>query len=248
MKIIEEGSLLLIVYRDKKYLKKAVINKPFHGKGGAINFQDLFGKPFGIRYGEYEIYEPTMEDLVMFGLKRETQIVFPKDAALISFKLNLRPGSKIIEIGTGSGVLTFVFSNTVGPEGMVVSFEKEERHYKNAKKNIENHCSWENVTLYLGDVLTYDMSGFDAAFIDVREPWEYIDKAHKLLKKSGSIGMIVPTTNQISEALKELQKNFGEIEVLEVLLRKYKTVPERIRPTDRMVAHTGYLIFGRRLD
>jgi len=31
-------------------------------------------------------------------------------------------------------------------------------------------------------------------------------------------------------------------------LRYYKPEPERIRPTDRMVAHTGFLIFGRRIE
>jgi tRNA (adenine57-N1/adenine58-N1)-methyltransferase len=29
------------------------------------------------------------------------------------------------------------------------------------------------------------------------------------------------------------------------MLRYYKPVPDRFRPTDRMVAHTGYLIFSR---
>ena len=29
------------------------------------------------------------------------------------------------------------------------------------------------------------------------------------------------------------------------MLRHYKAVPTRLRPTDRMVAHTGYLIFAR---
>jgi tRNA (adenine57-N1/adenine58-N1)-methyltransferase len=37
------------------------------------------------------------------------------------------------------------------------------------------------------------------------------------------------------------------LEVVEVLLRFYKPEPERLRPTDRMVAHTGYLVFGRPL-
>jgi tRNA (adenine57-N1/adenine58-N1)-methyltransferase len=40
---------------------------------------------------------------------------------------------------------------------------------------------------------------------------------------------------------------FGFIEVCEIMLRYYKAVPERLRPTDRMVAHTGYLIFARSL-
>jgi tRNA (adenine57-N1/adenine58-N1)-methyltransferase len=35
------------------------------------------------------------------------------------------------------------------------------------------------------------------------------------------------------------------MDVCEVLLRYYRVDPERFRPTDRMVAHTGYLIFAR---
>jgi tRNA A58 N-methylase Trm61 len=35
------------------------------------------------------------------------------------------------------------------------------------------------------------------------------------------------------------------VEVCEIFMRYYKTDWERLRPTDRMVAHTGYLIFGR---
>jgi len=33
----------------------------------------------------------------------------------------------------------------------------------------------------------------------------------------------------------------------ELLLRPYKAVPARLRPADRMVAHTGYLVFSRRV-
>jgi tRNA (adenine57-N1/adenine58-N1)-methyltransferase len=38
------------------------------------------------------------------------------------------------------------------------------------------------------------------------------------------------------------------VEVCEILLRYFKPEPARIRPTDRMVAHTGFLIFGRRIE
>lgn len=247
MKKITENGSVLIIYKDKKYFKKVITDKPFHGKGGVISFIDLIGKPFGIRYGQYEIYEPTMEDIVMYGIKRETQIVFPKDAAFICFRLGLKHGARIIEIGTGSGALTFIFSHAVGPQGSVVSFEKEERHHKNARKNIEHFAEWDNVKLYQGDIMDYGDNNFDAAFIDVREPWVYFDKASSLLKGSGLLGMIVPTANQITDILKELNNRFGYIEVLEIMLRKYKTVAERVRPTDRMVAHTGYLVFARKL-
>jgi len=248
MKTIAENDLILIIYKDKRYLKKAQRDKSFHGKGGIINFADLIGMSFGIRYGQYELYDPTMEDIVMYGIKRETQIVFPKDAAFICFRLGLMHGSKMLEIGTGSGALTFIFSCIVGPGGSVVSFEKEERHYKNAKKNIEHFAKWDNTKLNFGDVMEYGDGGFDAAFIDVREPWMCFDKASELLKGSGLLGMIVPTANQITDILKELGNRFSDIEVLEIMLRRYKTVAERVRPVDRMVAHTGYLVFARKIE
>lgn len=248
MKIIGENDLVLIVYKDKRYLKKVTLDKSFHGKGGILTFSDLIGKSFGIRCGQYEIYEPTIEDIIMHGIRRETQIVFPKDGFFVCFKLNLKHNSRVIEVGTGSGALTFLFSHIVGPEGMVVSFEKEERHYKNAKKNIERFVEWGNVDLHHGDVMDYFNNEFDAAFIDVREPWIYFDKVRSLLTESGSLGMIVPTANQVTEILRKLKDGFGDIEVMEIMLRKYKTIAERVRPEDRMVAHTGYLLFARKLS
>lgn len=35
------------------------------------------------------------------------------------------------------------------------------------------------------------------------------------------------------------------IDVEEILTRRYKPVADRLRPQDRMVAHTGFLIFAR---
>ena len=74
-----------------------------------------------------------------------------------------------------------------------------------------------------------------------------MEKVWASLKASGSLGIIVPTTNQVSETLRALPPFFGDLEVLEILLRKYKTVADRLRPDDRMVAHTGYLVFGRKV-
>jgi tRNA (adenine57-N1/adenine58-N1)-methyltransferase len=247
MKKIDWDFLILIIYKDKKYLKRISKGQAFHGKGGILDYSELIGKSYGIKAGQYEIFEPSLEDIVMYGLKRETQIVFPKDSAFICFKLGLKNGSKVLEIGTGSGVLTFMFSRLAGPQGKVVSFEKEERHYKNAKKNMERFAEWDNAELYHNEEVDCPEDEFDACFIDVREPWMCLEKAYKLLKESGLLGMIVPTANQISDILKEAPKFFSDIEVLEIMLRKYKTVSERVRPNDRMVAHTGYLVFGRKL-
>jgi len=247
MALIEENDLILIVHEGNRYLKKLEPKKNFHSKRGTLDFASLVGLPYGIRQKKFEVFQPTIEDVIMYGLRRETQIVYPKDGCYICFKLSLKHGDRVIEVGTGSGALTLLFSRAVGSAGTVVSFEKEERHQKNARKNIERFAALSNIDLRLADVSECDETEFDAAFVDVREPWYVMEKVWSALKPSGSLGMIVPTTNQVSDALRGIEPFFGDVEVLEILVRKYKTVAERLRPDDRMVAHTGYLIFGRKV-
>lgn len=65
----------------------------------------------------------------------------------------------------------------------------------------------------------------------------------------GFFGSILPTVNQVSKLLEALRLNqFGFVEVCEVMLRYYRPEPTRLRPTDRMVAHTGFLIFARSVN
>jgi len=52
--------------------------------------------------------------------------------------------------------------------------------------------------------------------------------------------------NQVIQLLYALERSpFTLIEVEELLLRGYRTIPARLRPMDRMIAHTGFLIFAR---
>jgi tRNA (adenine57-N1/adenine58-N1)-methyltransferase catalytic subunit len=254
MELMKENDLSVVVYRDKKYLKRLELDKSFHGKGGILPFSMVVGCPWGSRFGEYEVFRPTIEDVMMYGVRRETQIIFPKDAFFISSKLDIRPGSRVLEIGTGSGTLTLLLSRTVGPEGLVVTVEKEERHYKNARKNIDKYGEYENIETHNKDIGELEgeastINGpFDAAFVDLREPWMYMDRIRGLLKGSAVIGFIVPTANQVSETLQALRQGFGDVEVLEILFRTYKTLAARLRPDDRMVGHTGYLLFARKVE
>jgi len=89
----------------------------------------------------------------------------------------------------------------------------------------------------------------DAVFLDVPEPHHYLNQVRSALREGGTFGAIVPTANQVSSLVESLrQHTFGFLEVSEILLRTYKTIAARIRPDDRMVAHTGYLIFARPLQ
>jgi tRNA (adenine57-N1/adenine58-N1)-methyltransferase catalytic subunit len=248
MENMQENDLVVVVYRDKRYLKRLEPDKSFHGKGGILPFSMVIGCPWGSRFGEYEVFSPTIEDIMMYGVRRETQIVFPKDAFFILSKLNIKHGAKVLEIGTGSGTMTLLLSRAAGSEGEVTSVEKEERHYKNARKNIDKFQEYSNINLVNSDILDFSGDLFDAAFIDLREPWLFMNKIASLLKGGAVASFIVPTANQVSETLLALRDFFGGVEVIEILFRTYKTIAARLRPEDRMVGHTGYLLFGRKID
>ena len=62
-------------------------------------------------------------------------------------------------------------------------------------------------------------------------------------------GFLLPTVNQVSDLLRGLEDGpFAEQEVLEILVRRWKPVADRLRPDDRMVAHTGFLVFARYME
>ncbi len=88
----------------------------------------------------------------------------------------------------------------------------------------------------------------DALFLDLPDPHLALPAVRAALRPGAPLGAILPTTNQVSSLLVALEENsFAFVDVCEILLRFYKTVPQRVRPVDRMVAHTGYLVFARPL-
>ncbi|EDP72995.1 hypothetical protein HG1285_04648, partial [Hydrogenivirga sp. 128-5-R1-1] len=128
------------------------------------------------------------------------------------------------------------------------AFERKEEYIKQAYENLKlaNLDKYVEIKHHsLEEKLPEEF--FDTGFIDVREPWLYIENIKNSLKNGASIGFLVPTTNQVSMTLTALKEhNFLDLEVVELLERHYKPVPDRLRPEDRMVAHTGYLIFAKK--
>jgi tRNA (adenine57-N1/adenine58-N1)-methyltransferase len=195
------------------------------------------------------LLQPSLADLLN-DLKRSTQIMYPKDIGFILTTMSVGPGQRILEAGTGSGSMTVALAFIVGSQGRVVTYEKRPEFQSLARKNLERLGLEERVEFKLGDIAeSIAETDMDAFFLDVANPWDYIAQVRKALKPGGFFCNLVPTFNQVERLLHALRReSFAFIEVCELLLRFYKPEPTRLRPTDRMVAHTGYLTFARRIE
>jgi tRNA (adenine57-N1/adenine58-N1)-methyltransferase len=195
------------------------------------------------------LLQPSLADLLV-DLKRSTQIMYPKDIGFILTSMSVGPEQIVMEAGTGSGSMTVALAYAVGPQGRVITYEKRPEFQQLARKNLERLGLDGRVTFKLGDIAEgFTETDADAFFLDVPNPWDYVALVRTALKPGGFFCNLVPTFNQVSTLLQALRReNFAFIEVCELLLRYYKPEPSRLRPTDRMVAHTGYLTFARRIE
>ena len=255
MRLVCEGDVaLLIGPRDKRFVVQLRSGRKLQTHVGEIEHDALIGKAYGCRSWShlgkpFLILEPSVHDLVLLDIKRKGQIIYPKEAGYLLLKMNIHSGCRVIEAGTGSGGLTLVLARAVAPGGRVFSYEAREEMQENAARNLRKLKLEEWVDFKTRDITPgFDETDVDALFLDVREPGLYLPQCCAALVNGGFFGALVPTTNQVSELITALHLGeFGDVQVEELLLRRYKPVPQRLRPMDTMIAHTGFLVFARKI-
>lgn len=229
-------------------------------RGGHINLHkgkilhaEIIGKPEGtvVRSSKGEpflVFRPTLYQFIMH-MKRETQIIYPKDLALILIYADIFPGCTVLEAGIGSGALTMALVRTVGTEGRVISYEVRKEFIQRAQKNIR---------LFLGNPPNLEVKrrdiyegieerGLDRIILDIPEPWRVVNGGAESLRPGGMFLGYLPTIIQVKslvDALRE-EKRFTSIQVFESLLRNWNIEGLSVRPFHQMVAHTGFITVAR---
>ncbi|NDJ51728.1 MAG: tRNA (adenine-N1)-methyltransferase [Chloroflexi bacterium] len=250
------GDEALFVMADgkKQFMRTIKQGQILQTHRGSIAFDELVGVEYGsivrTHLGvAFYLFMPTTDDRVRH-LKRQSQIVFPKDSGYLLLRLGVRPGSRVIESGTGSGGMCLVLATSVGDDGHVYSYDTRGDMQSLAKLHCSRAKVDHRVTFIHADAIEgFNQQGVDAVFLDLPAPWEVLDQARVALSGSGMLGAIVPTANQMIDLFGALRTHigFGFVEAEEILLRQYKTVPARVRPDDRMIGHTGFLVTARAL-
>ena len=256
---IKENDLIYLVYDNRrKWLLTIKKGEIFHTNRGYIEFNDLIGKPFGsvvfskpFNTQGYKFYvlKPLPSDYILH-MARKTQIIYPEDAGLILLYGDISPGSKVIEAGCGSGALTCILGNYIRPDGHVYSFDIRDSSLKRTNKNVKKAQLEEYVTIKKADILTEDLNlqEIDSIILDIPQPWEAIERVKEYLKLSGILVSFSPTIEQVKKTTFKLQKNgFFDINTYELMKRTMQVKENATRPQVRMIGHTGYLTFGRKI-
>ncbi len=249
------GDTILLVSKERdSYVRTLTLGSNLSTHLGNIKHDDLVGKPYGSAVRThldnlFYLLPPQPADLIAHA-RHETAIVQPKDLGYIALKMGVKAGSRVVEAGTGSGVLTMILAMLVGDAGQVVSYERKEALHTPVTKNLARAGVAHRVRLVVRDIAEgFDTTEADALFLDLTNPWDYLAQARAALAGGGVFGSIVPTMNQVIKLVDAMyQGPWFMIEVEELLLRQYKVMPARIRPDDQMVGHTGYLIFARAVN
>ncbi|HSK87701.1 MAG TPA: tRNA (adenine-N1)-methyltransferase [Anaerolineales bacterium] len=250
-----DGDLAQLVgLRHKHFILTLQAGAKFETHRGILQHDDLIGKTWGTQVfshmgAPFFLLQPSLADLIT-ELPRTTQILYPKDIGFILVTMGVGPGQTVLEAGTGSGSMTTALTYAVGPEGRVVSYEVKPDVQNLARKNLTRFGLESRVDFKLRDIQEgFDETDADAFFLDVPNAYDYTSQVRTALKPGGFLCCLIPTFNQVEKTLQALRQNrFAFVEVCELLLRYYKPEPSRLRPTDRMVAHTGFLVFARRIE
>lgn len=232
----------------------------FHTHHGQIAHDDLIGRPEGCVVSSssgaaYLALRPLLSDVTL-AMPRGATVVYPKDAAAIVGVADIGPGDVVVEAGAGSGALTMWLLRAVGPDGAVHSYERRADFAEVAERNVTAFAGrhppgWTLTVADLAERLEADHGpgSVDRVVLDMLAPWECVGPAATVLAPGGVLCCYVATTTQMSRLVETVRAGggFTEPTAVETLQRTWHVEGLAVRPDHRMVGHTGFLVWARRL-
>lgn len=201
---------------------------------------------------DYVAMRPRMIDYVL-SMPRGAQIMYPKDIAQVIALGDIRSGMRVLESGAGSGAMSLSLLDAVGECGKLTTIELRPDFAHIAESNATLYYGkrpeWWN--LLTGDfdsvAKTLDAHSVDRIMLDMLDPWNRLEQAHRVIVPGGVLVAYVTTTTQMSRMAEALRESgvWTEPEIQETLERTWKAQGLAVRPDHAMIGHTGFLIVSR---
>jgi tRNA (adenine57-N1/adenine58-N1)-methyltransferase len=240
---------IIIDKRGKKYI---VNNEEFQSDLGIIKKEDIEMSKIGDTIKthldkEFKVIKANINDYIDI-MKRNCSIVIQKDIGTVISHTGVGYGSKVLDAGTGAGAIALNFGNIVGETGKIVSYEIREDFAEIARENIENF-GLKNIEVKNKDIKEgIEEKNLDLIFLDLIKPYEIMEDCFNSLTLGGWLAIYAPYIDQIETSYKIAKKvGFNKLTILETLERELEVKTQGTRPKTRMVGHTGYLFFGRKI-
>ena len=209
----------MIFIDEKGKLHKFKKNKVIHTNKGFFEYQKN-KKIFETNKG-FKFYESNdFVDKIKF-IKRGPQTSHYKDLGLLFSKIMPQKDWIMLEAGSGSGFVSIFFSNYVKE---IYSFEKRKEFYEIAKKNLEE-LKIKNVKLFNKDLKEIkDLNiNFDFVFLDLSEPWEFLDLIYEKLRFLGFLAVYFVSPRQLDLFINKLDnQKFLIVDIFEVIERNWE--------------------------
>ena len=241
---------MILDERGKKYILKP--GAEFQSDLGIIKADVLDSAQIGDEVKShldhtFKIVKPNINDFIDL-MDRRCSILIQKDIGQVLAHTGLGAGSRVVDAGTGAGAIALNFGNVVGETGRVYTYEIREDFAEVAKKNIDNfgitNIEVKNRNIKDG----IDEDNIDLVFLDLPKPYEIFEDVMDTLNVGGWLAVYAPYIDQAETSYRVAKKlGFYDIEIIELLERGLEVRTQGVRPKTRMVGHSGYLVFARKL-
>jgi tRNA (adenine57-N1/adenine58-N1)-methyltransferase len=198
------------------------------------------GEPFTIR-------EPRLPDF-FDHFERTGAPMMPRDAGLVLGETGAGSGDRVLDAGTGTGVLAAYLGNA-GAD--VLTYEVDPEFAENARTNFERADLSDRVEVRAGD-LTDELDDlgegepFDVLTLDTEDAPTVVERAPELLVDGGALAVYSPFVEATREVVQAARAaDLREIRARETIQRDLDIDDRGTRPSTRGVGHTGYLVFAR---
>jgi len=243
---IDELNREVSISKKKEYYVRD-IKKDFSTQYGVINKKDLkqIGKVKSSIGKYFFVFDSTFIDDYKH-IKRLPQIIPRKDIGLIITETGLGKKSIVVDSGSGSGGLALMFANIVKK---IITYDIKKEHCEIVKNNIKN-LGFKNIVVKNKNIYDkIDEKNVDVITLDLPEPWLAVKNCVTSLKHGGFIVNYSPSVPSVMDFASEIEKHeeLFHIKTVELIMREWEFDKRKVRPKSKMMGHSGFLSFVRRL-
>ena len=251
--------LTTVILSDKKKRKHMISLKEggrFSSQYGYIDHNEIALLPsggliytVGSRPHPYRVFAVSYRDYVMH-IKRQAQIIYPKDTAAILMWADVAPNQRILESGIGQGALSIAVLRALAGTGRLTSYEIRQDFADMSKKFISSFLGAvpENHDIEIRDIYQGIDGVYDRVLLDLPEPWQVTPHLKDSLIAGGLLVSYIPTVLQVKSMVDSLKFSgyFDEIETFELILRPWKVDGLSVRPEMWIYNHSAFLVCARK--